>query len=98
MADGEITQPQGDEPAQGEAAEESQERPAPKAEFRMEMRDTLPGDRAVVGVEQEGEFVWLASRKYVHPKAVDEFVEHLQRIVGEGWWVQNWPGSEAGSR
>ncbi|MFC5202818.1 hypothetical protein [Streptomyces kaempferi] len=66
--------------------------PAPQAEFRMELRDSLPGDRAVIGVEQEGEFLWLASRKHVTEKARDEFVDQLQRIVREGWWVQNWPG------
>ncbi|MGW2210163.1 hypothetical protein [Streptomyces sp. NPDC001781] len=59
----------------------------------MELRDALPGDRAVIGVEQEGEFLWLVSRKYVHPKAADEFRDQLQRIVREGWWVQNWPGA-----
>ncbi|MEV5977557.1 hypothetical protein [Streptomyces sp. NPDC052114] len=64
----------------------------PKAEFRMELRDSLPGDRAVIGVEREGEFMWLASRKYVHPQAVEEFVDQLQRIVREGMWVQNWTG------
>lgn len=63
-----------------------------QAEFRMELRDSLPGDRAIVGVEQEGEFMWLASRKYIHPKAVEEFVENLQKIVREGYWVQNWTG------
>jgi len=59
----------------------------------MEMRDSLPGDRAVIGVEQDGEFMWLASRKYVHPKAVEEFQDQLQRIVGQRMWVQNWPGT-----
>jgi hypothetical protein len=58
----------------------------------MELRDTLPGDRAVIGVEQEGEFVWLASKEHVSKQAVDEFVEQLSRIVEEGWWVQNWAG------
>lgn len=64
----------------------------PQAEFRMELRDSLPGGRAVIGVEQEGEFIWLASRKHVSDQARDEFVEQLTKIVEQGWWVQNWPG------
>jgi hypothetical protein len=58
----------------------------------MELVDSLPGDRAVVGVEQEGEFVWLASKEHVSEQARTEFIDQLQRIVSEGWWVQNWPG------
>jgi hypothetical protein len=73
-------------------ADEEQTEPEPRAEFRMELRDTLPGNRAVIGVEQEGEFMWLASREHLTQQAVDEFTEQLSRIVREGWWVQNWPG------
>lgn len=64
----------------------------PQAEFRMELRDSLPGGRAVIGVEQEGEFIWLASREHVSDQARDEFVDQLTKIVEQGWWVQNWPG------
>lgn len=88
MADGEDEQPQDGEheetPDEGETP--------PKAEFRMELRDSLPGDRAVIAVESEGEFMWLASREHVSPKAVDEFVDTLRRVVEEGMWVQNWTG------
>ncbi|MGW5175836.1 hypothetical protein ACWERY_15925 [Streptomyces sp. NPDC004082] len=94
MADKEGVEPRdGDEP-EGSSDESTADEPAEQhqAEFRMELCDSLPGDRAVVGVEQDGEFMWLASRKYVHQKAVDEFVDQLQRIVREGWWVQNWSG------
>jgi hypothetical protein len=68
------------------------EQPQQQADIRVELRDTLPGDRAVIGVEQEGEFMWLASRKYVHPKAVEEFQEQLRHLVGNRLWIQNWPG------
>ncbi|MGA4896698.1 hypothetical protein ACPCAJ_01865 [Streptomyces griseoincarnatus] len=91
MADGEREEPRGEGPAGQEVPRKEQSEP-PQAEFRMELRDTLPGDRAVIGVEQEGEFMWLASKKYVHPKAVAEFEDQLRRIVEQGWWVQNWPG------
>ncbi|MFE2965571.1 hypothetical protein ACFXKC_18195 [Streptomyces sp. NPDC059340] len=64
----------------------------PQTEIRMELRDSLPGGRAVIGVEQEGEFVWLASKKHVTEQARDEFLDQFQRIVREGWWVQNWSG------
>lgn len=82
MADGEGVDRQGD------AESEDQ----PQAQFRMELRDTLPGDRAVIGVEQEGEFVWLASKEHVSEQAVEEFVDQISRIVEQGWWVQNWVG------
>jgi hypothetical protein len=58
----------------------------------MELRDTLPGDRAVIGVEQDGEFVWLASKEHISEQAVEEFVDQISRIVEQGWWVQNWAG------
>lgn len=83
MADGEGVSRQSD----GES-----EKVRPQAEFRMELRDSLPGGRAVIGVEQEGEFVWLASKEHITPQARDEFVEQLSRIVEQGWWVQKWPG------
>lgn len=65
----------------------------PAVEFHVELRDSLPGDRAFIGVEQDGVFVWLASRKYVDPKAADELTDLMQRIFGQRWWVQNWPAA-----
>lgn len=91
MADEENTESREDEPSGGETSQP--EVPAPRAEFRMELVDTLPGGRAVIGVEQEGEFMWLASKEHISEQAVDEFVEQITRIVHEGWWVQNWPGA-----
>lgn len=91
MADEGNTEPRDDEPA----GEETLQPEGPYAEFRMELVDSLPGGRAVVGVEQEGEFTWLASKEHLSQQAVDEFVEQLSRIANEGWWVQNWPGARA---
>ncbi|WP_460071143.1 hypothetical protein [Streptomyces sp. YKOK-I1] len=91
MADQENTESRDDEGAGGEAPQS--EEPEPRAEFKMELVDSLPGGRAVIGVEQEGEFMWLASKEHISQQAVDEFVEQLTRIVHEGWWVQNWPGA-----
>lgn len=94
MADEETGRPgDGEQDHQGTPQPQPQEEGEPQAEFRMELRDSLPGDRAVIGVEREGEFMWLASKKHVSEQAVGEFVEQLQRIVHEGWWVQNWPGA-----
>lgn len=93
MADEESTESRDDQCADGETSQP--EVPEPRAEFRMELVDSLPGDRAVVGVEQEGEFMWLASKKHVTQQAVEEFTEQLSRIVREGWWVQNWPGAHS---
>ncbi|WP_326710469.1 hypothetical protein OG758_15025 [Streptomyces sp. NBC_01474] len=92
MADEESSQARGEGPSEQGPSHPDEQMEAPLAEFRMEMRDRFPGGRAVIGVEQEGEFVWLASRQHVTEQARDEFVDQLQRIVNEGWWVQNWPG------
>jgi hypothetical protein len=46
----------------------------------------------VVGVEQDCEFVWLASKKHVTEQARDEFLDQFQRIVRERTWIQNWSG------
>lgn len=62
-------------------------------EFRVELVDGLPGGRAIVWVEQEGCFMWLADRNHVSPQARDEWVEQMNRIIGERWWEQNWPGA-----
>lgn len=93
MADGEREESRGVSPDGQVVPREGQLEPRAQAEFRMELRDSLPGGRAVIGVEQEGEFVWLASKKHVSEQARDEFVEQLTKIVREGWWVQNWPGA-----
>lgn len=91
MADDNGNQPRGDEPNDEDASQADKAGVAPQAEFHMELVDNLPGGRAVIGVEQEGEFVWLASKEHVSEQARDEFVEQLTRIVHDGLWVQNWP-------
>lgn len=60
-------------------------------EIQMELVGSLPGGRAIAGVEQEGSFVWLASEEHISKQARDELLDLFQRIVREGWWVQNWP-------
>jgi hypothetical protein len=69
--------------------EESQEVPQP--EIRMELVGSLPGGRAVAGVEQEGFFTLLASREHVSEQARDELVDLFHRIVSEGWQVPHRP-------
>jgi len=89
MADEENTESRDDEGV----GEETSQSDGPCAKFRMELVDNLPGGRAVIGVEQEGEFTWLASKEHMSQQAVDEFTEQIAKIVHEGWWVQNWPGA-----
>ncbi|WP_199572664.1 hypothetical protein [Streptomyces murinus] len=89
MADEDGTWSTGDKPNDEDTSQTSEH---PHAEFRMELWDSLPGGKAVIGVEQEGEFVWIASREHVSEQARDELVEQLTRIVREGLWIQNWPG------
>ncbi|MFI5687827.1 hypothetical protein [Streptomyces sp. NPDC051636] len=92
MADEDGAQPRDDEPTDQDQSRENGEEAQPQAEFRMELVDSLPGGRAVIGVEQYGEFMWLASKEHVSEQARDELLDQLQRIVREGWWIQNWPG------
>lgn len=91
MADGENPRERDHEPADQEMPRPPQLEP--RSGFRMELVDSLPGGRAVIGVEQAGSFAWLASREHVSKQAVEEFTEQIGRIVREGWWVQNWPGA-----
>ncbi|MYR61134.1 hypothetical protein GTY54_34560 [Streptomyces sp. SID625] len=89
MADGENTERE----ARTEGQDDSRgEQPDPPAEFHMELVDSLPGGRAVMGVEQEGTFTWLADRHHVSRQAREELLDQLTRIVREGWWTQNWHG------
>lgn len=89
MAEDENTESGDPETTGGETSQPD----GPCAEFRMELVDSLPGGRAVIGVEQEGEFMWLASKEHLTQQAADEFTEQIARIVREGWWVQNWSGA-----
>ncbi|MFE1587026.1 hypothetical protein [Streptomyces sp. NPDC059402] len=93
MADGEREESRDETPDGQEVPHEEHPEPQPEAEFRMELVDSLPGGRAVMGVERKGEFMWLADRHHVTPQARDEFIEQLTTIVRERWWVQNWPGA-----
>lgn len=63
----------------------------PQPEINMELVGSLPGGRAIAGVEQEGSFTLLASKEHISEQAGDELLEVFQRIVREGWWVQDWP-------
>lgn len=92
MADGERDEPRNEGPADQEVPRRGQPEPRP-ADIQIEMRDSLPGDRAVIAVEREGCFTWVASRKYIDPKAVEEFQDQLRQIVRRGMWMQNWPGA-----
>lgn len=89
MADEDGTWSCEGKPNDEEAPHDKEE--TPQAQFRMELWDSLPGGKAVIGVEQEGEFVWIASKEHVSEQARDELVEQLTRIVSDGLWTQNWP-------
>lgn len=92
MADAENSGSRDDEAA-GEETSPLDNQPEEPCMFRMELVDSLPGGRAVIGVEQEGELLWLASKEHLSQQAVDEFVEQITLMVREGSWVQNWPGA-----
>lgn len=81
-----------DDGSNSQSDDESQEA-RPQPEIQMELRASLPGGRAFAGVEQDGRFVWLASKEHVTEQARDELLDLFQRIVRENWWRQNWPGA-----
>ncbi|WP_406398751.1 hypothetical protein [Streptomyces uncialis] len=66
--------------------------PPPAATFEMELVDSLPGGRVVLGVEEDGLFTWLAVRGHVSEQAREELIDQLKYIVEQGLWVQNWGG------
>lgn len=88
MADGESTESRDESGEQVPQAERTE-----PADIRFEFRKSLPGDRAVIAVEQDGEVTWLASERHVPPKAAADFLAEMRRMVQGGGWVQNWPGA-----
>jgi hypothetical protein len=88
MADGEVTNPRDNESTDQQVPHRGNSQPP---EFLIEMRDSLPGDRAIIGVEQDGALVWLASRKHIPPNVASEVEEQMRRFVRS--WSQNWPGA-----
>lgn len=89
MADEDGTRSSDDKPTNEDTSKTSEAR---HAEIHMELRDSLPGGKAIIAVEQEGEFVWLASKQHVTEQAKDEFLDLLTCIAHERLWLQNWPG------
>ena len=89
MADGEITEPRDEESTDQQVPRRRNSEPP--VEFRLEMRDALPGDRAIIGVEQEGVLVWVASKKHVPPNVASDIDEQMRRVVRD--WKQKWPGA-----
>ncbi|MFF7259527.1 hypothetical protein ACFZCL_04425 [Streptomyces sp. NPDC008159] len=77
-----------DEDAQTEGNSEGDVTPA--VEVDIEFVDALPDGRAVMAVESEGRFVWLAVRGHVSPQAREEMLSDLRYIVRAGLWQQNW--------
>ncbi|MGW2720786.1 hypothetical protein [Streptomyces sp. NPDC001492] len=62
----------------------------PRPQIHMELRDSLPGGRAVVTVEQEGRLTMLASKEHITAQAAEELADQLGCIARN--WSQNWPG------
>jgi hypothetical protein len=88
MADGEQTKPR-DESSQHVPAGHASE---PVVQIDFELRDRLPGGRAVIAVEQDGAVTWIADRNQVPPRVATDFLDEMRRMVREGGWEQNWPG------
>lgn len=66
------------------------DRPDPM-EVEIQFVDSLPGGRAVMPVERDGKFAWLAVRGHISRQAAREMVADLTYIISSGLWLQNWP-------
>jgi hypothetical protein len=88
MADGEITRPRDEESTDRKVPHRAGFEPT---QFQLDMRDALPGDRAIIAVEQNGALVWVASKKHVPPHVASDITELMQRFVLD--YRQNWPGA-----
>ncbi|MFI1702021.1 hypothetical protein ACH419_39575 [Streptomyces bobili] len=89
MADGDDTEPRERRVPDSDNSNRGARR---TVEIDVELRDSLPGGRAVIAVEQDGSVTWLADKHYVDPKAVADLRAEMRRMVEEGW-QQNWPGA-----
>jgi len=59
-------------------------------EVEIHFVDSLPGGRAVMPVERDGKFAWLAVHGAISPQAAGEMVADLNYIISTGLWRQNW--------
>jgi hypothetical protein len=64
----------------------------PAVQIDFELRDRLPGGRAVIAVEQDGAVTWIADRNQVPPNVATDLLDEMRRMVREGGWAQNWQG------
>ncbi|MFF2650542.1 hypothetical protein [Streptomyces sp. NPDC058045] len=69
--------------------------PDPERSFDLDMEFVaeLPNGQAVAPIEQEGSFMWLVVEGHMTKQCLDEMSEHLQHIVRNGLWEQNWDNS-----
>lgn len=59
---------------------------------RAELTDRLPGGRAVVRLEREGEIVLRFAEGHLSPQGRAELTELMQAGLDSGAWIQNWGG------
>jgi hypothetical protein len=51
----------------------------------------MPRGRSVFPIEEDGSCVWLIRSGCCTPALLDEMNELLERIAGDGLWLQAWP-------
>lgn len=87
MADGENTKPQDERDAHVPASDH----PEPgDVQIDIELRDSLPGGRAFIAVEQDGAVTWLADRTKVPAQAALDLLAEMRSMVSGHGWTQNW--------
>lgn len=55
----------------------------------------MPSERVLIPVEEEGLCVWLIREGYCTRALRDEMNRKLERIAGDGLWLQDWHGYQA---
>ncbi|CAL9314284.1 hypothetical protein ACFZCM_31650 [Streptomyces rochei] len=91
MADGESTESRA---TASDAGVPTPDRSEPgDVHIDIELRDGLPGGRAFIAVEQDGEVVWLADENKVPAPVARDLLTEMRGMVRKRGWVQNWPGA-----
>lgn len=91
MADEGTTEPREDQAERVPTPRATE--PDDNVQIDIELRDGLPGGRAVIAVEQDGAVTWLADKRLVPAQVAGDLLAEMRRMVRDQGWKQNWSGA-----